>query len=114
MTGQVYGKESDRLLGLAKKAGKLASGSAQVEALLTKQLRKPSKGPRGYLLVIAQDAPGLIKKFEHQGQKAGIPVMLLSDKEELGRSIGSAPSGVLLVLDQNLAQAMINAQGIHK
>jgi ribosomal protein L7Ae-like RNA K-turn-binding protein len=95
-------RKTKDLLGLAKKAGKLASGTAQVEALIKKK--------KGYLLIIAQDAPGLIKKFELWGQDEGIPVLILSDKEELGRVTGGTPRGVMLVLDQNLAKGMINAQ----
>ncbi|MCL1917359.1 MAG: ribosomal L7Ae/L30e/S12e/Gadd45 family protein [Peptococcaceae bacterium] len=87
------------LLGLAQKAGKLASGSAQVEALIKKK--------RGYLLILAQDAPGLIKKFELWGQDIGIPVLIFASKEELGRATGSMPKGVMLVLDPNLAKGMI-------
>ena len=89
------------MLGLTQKAGKLASGSAQVEALIKKG--------KGYLLILAQDAPGLIKKFELWGLDVGIPIMILSNKEELGRVTGGAPRGVMLVLDRNFAKGMISA-----
>ncbi|MCL1790786.1 MAG: ribosomal L7Ae/L30e/S12e/Gadd45 family protein [Peptococcaceae bacterium] len=92
-------------LGIAQKAGKLAAGTAQVEALIKKN--------KGYLLILAQDAPGLIKKFEPWGHDADIPVQILSTKEELGQAIGGSPRGVMLVLDMNLAQAMINAGKIN-
>jgi ribosomal protein L7Ae-like RNA K-turn-binding protein len=94
-------RKIDNLLGLAQKAGKLASGSAQVEALMKKK--------KGYLLILARDAPGLIKKFELWGQDEEIPVLILADKEELGRAAGSGPKGVMLVLDSGLAKGMIKA-----
>ena len=89
-------------LGLARKAGKIAAGSAQVEALIRKK--------KGYLLILAQDAPGLIRKFELWGKDIGIPALILSSKEELGQATGGPPRGVMLVLDRNLAQAMMNTQ----
>ncbi|MCL1853237.1 MAG: ribosomal L7Ae/L30e/S12e/Gadd45 family protein [Peptococcaceae bacterium] len=88
-------------LGLAQKAGKIAAGAAQVEALIKKK--------KGYLLILAQDAPGLIRKFEAWGQDADIPALILSTKEELGQAVGGAPRGVMLVLDRNLAQSIISA-----
>ena len=97
----LWNKSMENLLGLAQKAGKLASGSAQVEALIKKK--------RGSLLILAQDAPGLIKKFELWGQDIGIPVLISASKEELGRATGSRPTGVMLVLDPNLAKGMIKA-----
>jgi len=90
------------LLGLARKAGKLASGSAQVEALIKKK--------KGYLLIIAEDAPGMTKKFEKWANDIALPVLVSGSKEELGNLTGNAERAVILVLDRGLAQAIQQAE----
>ncbi|AFM42426.1 ribosomal protein HS6-type (S12/L30/L7a) [Desulfosporosinus acidiphilus SJ4] len=90
------------LIGLARRAGKVASGEAQVEALLKKRM--------GYCLILAEDAPGAQKKFEHWATDLKLPVVITGTKHELGYSIGLSPRSAVLILDQGFAKAILLAR----
>ncbi|KLU64770.1 putative ribosomal protein YlxQ [Desulfosporosinus acididurans] len=86
------------LMGLARRAGKIASGEAQVEALLKKK--------KGYCLILAEDAPGAYKKFDQWAKDLKLPVVVTGTKHELGHSIGLSPRSAVLILDQGFAKAI--------
>ncbi|MDQ7093377.1 ribosomal L7Ae/L30e/S12e/Gadd45 family protein [Desulfosporosinus sp. PR] len=90
------------LIGLARRAGKVASGEAQVEALLKKRL--------GYLLILAEDAPGAQKKYDHWAKDLKLQVVVTGTKEELGHCIGLSPRSAVLILDQGFAKAILLAR----
>jgi ribosomal protein L7Ae-like RNA K-turn-binding protein len=90
------------LLGLARKAGKITGGGSGTEALLKKR--------RGSLLVVAADAPKVLKKYEFWTRDAGIPLMVEGSKAELGAAVGMSPLAVLLILDEGFARAIIKAR----
>lgn len=87
------------LIGLARRAGKVASGEAQVEAMLKQQ--------KGYLLILAEDAPGAQKKFALWAKDLKVPVLIKGGKEELGRAIGLTPRAAILVMDEGFAKAIL-------
>ena len=90
------------LIGIARRAGKVASGEAQVEAMLKKR--------KGFLLVIAEDALGAQKKYTKWASDIKIPVFVVGTKMEIGHSIGLSPRSAVLILDQGFAKAILLAR----
>lgn len=97
MTGSYFS-----LLGIARRAGKIASGDAQVEAML--------KQEKGYLLILAEDAPGAHKKFVQWAQDIKLPILKKGKKDELGQAIGLTPRAAILVLDEGFAKAILERE----
>ncbi len=89
------------LLGFAQKAGKLAAGESAVENFLKKG--------RLLLLVISAELSEPRKMFwQQQAEFYQIPwITLEATKLELGLAIGLSPRGVVGVLDQNMAEAIM-------
>lgn len=87
------------LLGLARRAGKVSSGEAQVEAFLKKK--------KGYLLIIAEDSPGAFSRFDSWARDNKIPVFIEGKKTDLGWAIGLSPRSIVLVTDRGFAEAII-------
>jgi len=87
------------MLGLARKAGMVFSGDSQVEALLKKK--------KGNLLIIAEDATGIITKYDKWAEDLGIEVMICGTKYDLGLAIGMSPRAVVLVMDKGFADAIV-------
>lgn len=90
------------LLGIARRAGKVASGDAQIEAMVKKR--------KGNLLIIAEDAHGAQKKYTQWANDIKLPIFIFGTKMELGRSIGLSPRSAVLVLDQGFAKAILLAR----
>ncbi|WP_407307816.1 L7Ae/L30e/S12e/Gadd45 family ribosomal protein [Desulfosporosinus sp. SB140] len=90
------------LIGIARRAGKVASGDAQVEALLKKRM--------GYLLILAEDAPGAQKKYDLWANDLKLPVVITGTKQEIGHCIGLSPRSAVLILDQGFAKAILLAR----
>ena len=86
-------------IGIARRAGKIAAGQAQVEAMLKKK--------KGFLLIMAEDAAGAQNKYSQWAGDLGLPVLVTGTKEELGNAIGLSPRSILLILDQGLAEAVL-------
>ncbi len=92
------------LLGLAEKAGKLASGEFQTETAVKKG--------RAYLAVIAEDASeNTRKKFRSMCEYRNVPCIVRFRKEELGRAAGKDLRSSMAVLDEHLAAAFRKAAG---
>lgn len=87
------------LIGIARRAGKVAAGNAQVEAMLKKR--------EGFLLIMAEDAFGAQKKYSQWAGDLRLPVLISGTKEELGNAIGLSPRSVVLILDQGFAKAIL-------
>lgn len=87
------------LLGLSQRSGKLASGEFMVE--------KTVKEGRVCLVILAGDASeNTKKKFYNMGAFYRVPVVELSDKEKLGRSIGRSERSSLALLDDGFAKSV--------
>lgn len=91
------------LLGLARRAGKVASGESQVEAYLKKR--------KGHLLIIAEDAEGTFKKFSPWAKDLNIPVLVKGTKNDLGLAIGLSPRSIILIMDEGFASAILKVRG---
>ncbi len=87
------------MLGLAAKAGKVASGEYASERAV--------KSGNAYLVIVAEDASeNTKKKYRDMTGYYGVPFMLYGTKERLGRSIGKDFRASLAVTDEKLARAV--------
>ncbi len=88
------------LLGLAMKAGRLASGETATE--------KEAKSGRAGLVIVAEDASeNTKKKFRNTCRLYEIPYYEYSTKEQLGSAIGKEQRSSLAVLDAGFAESLI-------
>ena len=88
------------LLGLATKAGKVASGEFSTE--------KSVKTGKGFLVLVADDASqNTRKKFQNMCDFYEVPIYFIAKKEELGRFCGKEFRASLAVQDENFAKAML-------
>ena len=88
------------LLGLATKAGKVASGEFSTE--------KSVKTGKGFLVLVADDASqNTRKKFQNMCDFYEVPIYFIANKEELGRFCGTEFRASLAVQDENFAKAML-------
>lgn len=86
-------------LGLAQKAGKLASGDFAVKSAL--------KGKKVKLLLLAHDAAENSKKdIYYLAELTGVKVIERLTREQLGMAIGKAKRTAIAVLDVNFAGMM--------
>lgn len=88
------------LLGLARRAGKLALGKEAVESALTHR--------KVYLLIVAQDASqSTIGKLEHRAVMHSVPCLHLDSRDELGRLMGRDTLAVVGLLDPSFARGIL-------
>ena len=88
------------LLGLATKAGKVASGEFSTE--------KSVKTGKGFLVLVEDDASqNTRKKFQNMCDFYEVPIYFIANKEELGRFCGKEFRASLAVQDENFAKAML-------
>ena len=81
------------MIGLATKAGKVASGEFSVEKMV--------KSNKAYLVIVADDASDNTKKmFTNMCAFYEVPVYFYSDKETLGHAIGKQFRASLAVVDE--------------
>ncbi len=87
------------MLGIAAKAGKVASGEYQTEHAV--------KSHKAFLVIVAEDASENTKKmFQNMCKFRKIELMIYGDRESLGHSIGKDFRSSLAVTDAGLAQAV--------
>ena len=87
------------MLGLAEKAGKLASGEFSTE--------KAVKSHQAFLVVVAQDASDNTKKmFRNMCTFYEVPFYTYATKEDLGHHIGKQYRASLAVLDEGFAKSL--------
>ncbi len=88
-----------RLVGLARRAGKLSPGlDATLQALATGSAK---------LVLVAGDAGGSTRrKVERLAEERGCPVVVIADSEALGQMSGAARRAVLGVLDEGFARGI--------
>ena len=95
------------LLGIAERAGRVASGGFATEQALTKGQAK--------FLIIAKDASADTQtNFALLAQKYKIPMVNLGTKERLGRSLGKDYRAVAAVLDKGFSDALQKLLPIEK
>lgn len=87
-------------IGLATKAGKVASGEFMTE--------KTVKEGRAFLVIVAQDASDNTKKmFTNMCSFYHVPIVFLQEKEALGHAMGKQFRASLTITDQGLADAIM-------
>ena len=100
MNNQNTDKKILSMLGLASRAGKIASGEFQTETAV--------KSGTACLVIVAEDASNNTKKlFQDKCSFYKVPVYVLGSKEELGHAIGKEFRASLAVLDQGFADAVM-------
>ena len=87
------------MLGLAMKAGRIASGEFSVERAV--------KTGAAFLVIVSEGASENTKKqFRNMCSYYKVPLYFLGEKEELGRAVGKEFRASLAVLDEGFAKAI--------
>lgn len=87
------------MLGIAAKAGKVASGEYQTEHAI--------KSHKAYFVVIAEDASeNTGKMFRNMCEFHGVPIVFYGNKESIGHAIGKELRASLAITDAGLAKAV--------
>ena len=87
------------MIGLATKAGKVASGEISTE--------KEVKSARAYLVIVAGDASeNTKKKFRNMCEFYQVPIYFYKDKDTLGHAMGKEFRASLAILDEGLAKGI--------
>ncbi|MEG6585501.1 L7Ae/L30e/S12e/Gadd45 family ribosomal protein [Dendrosporobacter sp. 1207_IL3150] len=90
------------LLGLAQKAGKVASGELSVE--------KAIQSGKAKLIIIATDSSdGTKKKYRDMSQYYQVPIYELLTKQQLGGCIGKEYRAALTIVEQGFSNAIEKA-----
>lgn len=88
------------LVGLATKAGKIASGEFCTE--------KEIKTGRAWLVIVAEDASdNTKKKFQNMCDFYEVPIRYYDDKDALGHAMGKEMRASLAVLDEGFAGSIL-------
>ena len=94
------------LLGLARKAGRIKSGSEQtIEAIRSGQVRAA--------LIAGDASAGTKKQLLDKCRYRKVPCAFYADMETLGSSIGSGPRSVVAVCDEGFARAVLKELGMN-
>ena len=87
------------MIGLATKAGKVASGEFCTE--------KEVKSGRAYLVIVADDASdNTKKKFQNMCDFYQVPIYFFKDIDTLGHSMGKEFRASLAILDEGFADGI--------
>ncbi len=87
------------MIGIAMKAGKVASGEFAAE--------KAVKSGEGCLLILAEDASANTeKKFTNMAAWYQVPLVKFLPKTELGRIIGKGERSAVVITDSSLAEVI--------
>lgn len=88
------------MLGLAMKAGKVASGEFAAE--------KSIKSGKAWLVIVSEDASDNTKKmFSNMCEFYEVPRYFFGTKQELGYAIGKAMRSSLAITDENFAKSIV-------
>lgn len=88
------------LLGLCKKAGKLAGGEVAVENAIRQKTAA--------LLILAGDASGNTKKkFKNSATYYKIPLIEVGEKVSLGSAVGEEFRAILAITDAGFAKKLV-------
>ena len=87
------------LVGIAKKAGKVASGEFQTEQAV-------KSGKAGLVIVSEEASENTKKKFRNMCGFYRVPVFVYGGKEQLGTAIGCEFRASLAVTDEGLSRSI--------
>ncbi len=94
-------KKIFNLLGLATKAGKVASGEFSTE--------KAIKSRKAFLVIVSEEASDNTKKmFENMCTYYKVPICFFGEKGDLGHAMGKQMRASLAITDQGFATAIVN------
>ncbi len=89
------------MLGLAEKAGRIASGEFSAE--------KAVKSHKAYLVIVASDASDNTKKmFQNMCSYHRVPCFIYGTKEELGHYIGKQYRASVAVTEEGFAKSLVS------
>ena len=92
--------EKSYKLGLATKAGKIASGEFSTERAV--------KTGKAYLVIVSEEASDNTRKmFANMCTYYRVPICYFGGKDELGHSMGKELRASLAVLDEGFAKALV-------
>ena len=97
-------KQKRQMLGIAMKAGKIASGEFQCEEAI-------KKGTAYFVIIAADASDNTRSKFISKSQFYEIPYAVFSDKETLGAMIGKSERSVAAVVDEAFGTQFITLFG---
>jgi len=98
-------RDSLALLGMARRAGALASGTGSTKRAL--------KEGRARLVLFAEDASETQRdKVMRLLRHGKTPRAILGTREALGSAVGSAPVSAVAVTDEQLAKALVARLGV--
>ena len=87
------------LLGLCKRAGKLAAGEVAAEQAV--------RGKQAYFLILSEDASkNTKKKFRNSAAYYELPLAEIGTKEELGRAIGVDMRSIIAITEEGFAKKL--------
>ncbi len=87
------------LLGLCKRAGKLAAGEVAAEQAVRKK--------QAYLLILSEDASkNTKKKFTNSAAYYELPLIEAGTKQELGRAIGADMRSIIAITEEGFAKKL--------
>jgi ribosomal protein L7Ae-like RNA K-turn-binding protein len=87
------------LLGLAHRAGQIATGAMQTEkAILSGKCR--------LLLIAADTAPDTVRRLRAMTTENGIPTVVALTKLQLGTAVGKSPKAAVAVNDIGFATSL--------
>ena len=96
---ETYSNKVYSMLGLATKAGKVASGEFATD--------KSVKAGKAWLVIVSEDASDNTKKmFSNMCEFYEVPRYVFGTKEELGHAIGKAMRSSLAITDENFAKSI--------
>lgn len=94
------------LIGLATKAGKVASGEFSTE--------KAVKSGKACLVIVSAEASANTKKmFTNMCTYYKVPISYFGDKGELGHAMGKEMRASLAIVDAGLANAIVKLMNIN-
>jgi len=96
----VRGKVS-RLLGLGRRAGRVAAGHEAAERAL-------SAGEAALLLVASDAGAAEAKRWERLASRCGVAVVVPLGRAALGAALGMPPRAVVAVTDPHLARGLLD------
>ena len=92
--------EALRLLGLARRAGAVVTGTART--------REALRSGRAKLVLVAEDASGTqLSKIEGLVRGGAVPQVTLGDRFVLGAAVGGPPLSAVAVTDARLAARLL-------
>jgi ribosomal protein L7Ae-like RNA K-turn-binding protein len=89
-----------KLLGLARRAGALATGTDRTRQAL-------ERGAARLVLIAADASPVQVKKIDGILRRAAVPRVVIGDRVTLGAAVGEPPLSAVAVSDARLAKEML-------